>query len=144
MPLEDAAPAVMPDVVKLRRDLGALLTELGMRVEPALAAALTRASGIWDQVDAFTVLDGATMVRVEEHRLLWQALLLSEKPLARAAATEALMTMDACVGLVALLERRLATLVRLRMRDEDTRLMLDGRPFLDVGAALKAAGRAWS
>lgn len=143
-PLEGAARGGVSDATMLRPALAALLLELGARVEPALDAALTRASGIWDQMDAFTVLDGALRVVIEEHRLGWQALLESSSAASRAAATEALMTLDACVGLVALMERRLATLVRLRMRDQDTRLMVDGRPFLDVGAALKAAGRAWS
>jgi hypothetical protein len=46
---------------------------------------------------------------------------------------------------VGLLERKLATLVRLRLR-ADTPALLDahGRPFLDVAAALSEAAREWA
>jgi hypothetical protein len=44
---------------------------------------------------------------------------------------------------LSLLERRFAGVVRLRLRSERTELLVDGRPFLDVAAALSEAARAW-
>jgi hypothetical protein len=34
--------------------------------------------------------------------------------------------------------------VRARLRSDDTDLLPEGRPFLDLGAALAQAARAWT
>ena len=62
---------------------------------------------------------------------------------ARAPALEALSTLESAVSLVRLVERRLATLIRLRMRSAESGLFPGGRPFLDIGAALTEAARGW-
>ena len=56
---------------------------------------------------------------------------------------EASLGLDAAVGLAALLERRFAAILRLRLRSATPALTVDGRPFLDVAAALAEAGRRW-
>lgn len=141
--LPPAASTSAGDVVLLRQAMGALLVDLSNRVDPLLRHAFTRASGIWDQVDAFTVLDGATLDRVADLRA-WSAQLRGhEDGAVRSSALEVATVLEATVGILALLERRLATLVRLRLRDPQHTLMVEDRPFLDVGAALKEAGRAF-
>ena len=132
-----------PDVEPLRQALGALLLELANRVDPLLVHALTRASGVWDQVDAFTVMDTRAMDRVGDLRAWCAQLRGHPDDAVRSAALEAATVLEASVGILALVERRLATLVRLRLRDPESTLMVDDRPFLDLGAALKAAGRAF-
>jgi len=57
---------------------------------------------------------------------------------------EALLTIDTTVALLTLVEKRMATLVRLRLRSETPELVPQGRPFLDVAAALQEAARAWA
>jgi len=39
--------------------------------------------------------------------------------------------------------RSLAQLVRARLRSEDPSLLVDGRPFVDLGAALLETARRW-
>jgi hypothetical protein len=143
-----------------------LLAELARRVSSALPETLTQASRAWDQVDALRLLDQA--VHDEHQALLVAAKKLSahESPEHRALALEAQLTLDAAVDLVALVERRLATLVRLRLReaqvpeevasDSDPEATVDfesralaallpeGRPFLDLGAALTETAWRWA
>jgi len=62
---------------------------------------------------------------------------------ARATGVEARLAIDAVTGLISLVERRFAGIVRLRLRSDAPELLIDGRPFLDVAAALSEAARAW-
>jgi hypothetical protein len=61
----------------------------------------------------------------------------------RAIALEGLLALDAAIALVRLFERRLAALLRLRLRSATPELLPEGRPFLDLGAALREAAGAW-
>src|SRR5579883_1190263 len=83
--------------------VGALLGELARRLEPALPEALDRALRAWDGFDALAVVDGPLHAEAEDER-------------SRALGLAARETVAAALGLVALVERRLATLVRLRLR----------------------------
>jgi hypothetical protein len=141
---EVAQPSSAPEVAALRRRVGALLDELAQRTERALDGALRRAASEWDQVDALTVLDRPLLATVATLRREADALHGAADPAAAAAGLEALLTVGAAVDLVALLERRLATLVRLRLRGDDRELLPDGRPFLDLAAALREATRGWA
>ncbi|MEW5850899.1 MAG: hypothetical protein AB2A00_19085 [Myxococcota bacterium] len=146
-PLADDGPADAQspvDVPALRRRVHALIKDLAAALEPALKVSLEQAARSWDQADALTVLDGDLRNRAVELRLHCQTLCQHPEPTVAAVALEAMLTVDAVVGLVALLERRLATLVRLRLRSEQPELLEQGRPFLDVAAALEQAGRAWT
>lgn len=162
------AEAVPLPLLKIR--VQELLAELARRVSAALPETLTQASRAWDQVDALRLLDKAVH---DEHRALLlaaQKLQADESVERRALGLEAQLTLDAAVDLVALVERRLATLVRLRLRealpppsdadpvdpdaaidatpDLDRRalaaLLPEGRPFLDLGAALAETARRWA
>ncbi len=61
----------------------------------------------------------------------------------RAVALEGLLALDASVALVRLFERRLAPLLRLRLRSATPDVLPDGRPFLDLGQALHEVAEAW-
>ena len=115
-------------------------------VDAALPDVLSQAEGAWDQVDSLRVVDRA--VDDEVRALHRAALELQDQEDAsdRALGLEAQLTVDAALGLCSLIERRLATLVRLRMRAEDSgavSLLPDGKPFLDLGAALHKTARRW-
>jgi hypothetical protein len=131
------------DPRELRAEVGALLRDLAARTEPALHEALTRAQNAWDQVDAVSVVDEALSERAARLKADWWTLAASNQPGAKAAAVEGLLAIEAGLGLVALLERRLATLIRLRVAGGGD-LLPDGRPFLDVAAALHEVARGWA
>lgn len=136
-----AEHAVAPAV--LRRRLRQLLAELAARVDETLPETLAQAEQAWDQVDALRVVDRMLADEVRALRTAARALQADEAPAARALGLEAQLTLDAAIGLVSLVERRLATLVRLRLRAGGG-LLPDGRPFLDIGAALHEAARRWT
>ncbi len=134
-------PAPDPqDLRELRAQVGALVRELADRTEPALHQALARAASAWDQADALVILDDALLGRNVELQTRWRQA-AHGGPAERAAAVEALLALDAAFGLVALVERRLATLIRLR---GDGDLLPEGRPFLDVSSALHDVARGWA
>jgi hypothetical protein len=127
----------------LRARTAALLAALAQRVDGAVLAALHLAQTAWDQVDAFAILDDELRGETASLALAADALASADDSLTRAAGVEARLAIDAAVGLVALVERRFATLVRLRLRSTTPDLLIDGRPFLDVAAALAEAARRW-
>ena len=132
-----------PSPSELRRGIGALLQQLGTAIEEALPRTLALAASAWDQADTLAVLDRALVAEARTLRMQARALAAAEEATRRAEGIAAELTLDAAVGLASLLERRLATLVRLRLRAPGADLLPDGRPFLDVGAAITEAARAW-
>jgi hypothetical protein len=131
------------DVAGLRAEVGALLGELADRMEPALHQALARAENAWDQADAVSVVDAELTTRADALKAAWWKVAAGDQPGARGAAIEALLALDAAFGLVQLVERRLATLIRLRVAGGGE-LLPEGRPFIDVAAALAEAARGWA
>lgn len=141
--LSPTSAAVALTVPQLRSRTGALLAALAQRVEEAVPVALHLAQTAWDQVDAFAMLDDELRGETAALSLGADGLAASEDGVERAAGVEARLAIDAAVGLVALVERRFAALVRLRLRSETPDLLVDGRPFVDVAAALAEASRRW-
>jgi hypothetical protein len=131
------------DPASLRARTAAWLTALAARVETALPEALTRATQAWDQADAFAVFDAELRDEAIVLRHAAAALAGGDEAFARTAGREASLMIDASVGLVSLLERRFAAIVRLRLRSATPSLMIEERPFLDIAAALAEAGRRW-
>lgn len=131
------------DPTALRRRLGGLLEALASRLEPALQQALQRALVAWDAFDEVAVMDADT--QAEATAIATAALTLERDPdpLRRTIGIEVRVALQSALGLLDLLERRLATLVRLRVQSADPSLLPDGRPFLDVAAALAEAARGW-
>ncbi len=120
-----------------RRETSAFLLDLSARLEKQLVAALERAEKAWDQVDATAVLDNRTRQSAAALTQAWRAC-------GGAEAALAVLTLDSSLALVTLLERRLATLVRLRARSATPDLLVGGRPFLDVPRALAETARRWA
>jgi hypothetical protein len=145
-PAPSSAPAATRaprDPAALRAEVGAFLRDLAARTEPALHDALARAQNAWDQADAVSVVDDEMTARATTLKADWWTLAASGQPGARAAAVEGLLAIEAGLGLVALVERRLATLIRLHTAGGGD-LLPGGRPFLDVAAALHEAARGWA
>ncbi|MGZ3438857.1 MAG: hypothetical protein ACXVDD_05055 [Polyangia bacterium] len=136
-------PPATLDAASLRARAATWLAALAARVDIALPKALARATHAWDQADAFTVFDAALRDEAIALRRAAEALAAEDDSAPRAAGLEALLMIDAAVGLVSLLERRFAAILRLRLRSETPSLVVDGRPFLDVAAALAEAGQRW-
>jgi hypothetical protein len=59
-------------------------------------------------------------------------------------AIEGLLALELSAALIRLFERRLSALIRLRVHSGEDGLLHDGRPFLDLAAALRETARAWS
>jgi hypothetical protein len=107
-------------------------------------ACLRRSREKWDQADSLSVIDDdlADEISALRRRLAERA--QPGSPAARRAiALEGLVVLDASVALVRLFERRLAPLLRLRLRSTTPDVLPDGRPFLDLGRALHEVAEAW-
>ena len=128
----------------LRRPVGTLLARLANRAELELEGAMRRSREAWDQVDSLAVIDHALESDIAVLRRRLAAAAGPKTTLARrAVALEGLLAIDAAVALVRLFERRLAALLRLRLRSLTPELLPEGRPFLDLGRALHEAAEAW-
>ena len=117
---------------------------MAQKVEEALPAALASARQAWDRVDTLNVVDRAVTTQVAETRRALQKTISTGAPTARATALEGLVALDTAWGLTRLFERRLSSLIRLRVLSGQENLLPNGRPFLDLSAALNEAARAWS
>lgn len=128
----------------LRKRLSQLLFTLSQRLQPALTDALRQAAVAWDSFDTVSVLDAA--LRAEAQALVTTAVQLERAHDAaqRAAGLELRIALTSALGLVDLCERRLATLVRLRVQSPQRSLLPAGRPFIDIAAALTEAARGWA
>ncbi|HVZ87499.1 MAG TPA: hypothetical protein VHG72_11055 [Polyangia bacterium] len=146
-PRAEATAQLPPGVARpadLRRDVAWILARLARRADAALATGLGRAGQSWEQVDALAIVDyqieGDLAVT---RRRLAAAAHVAAPAAQRAVALEGLLAVDAAIALARLFERRLASLLRLRLRSSTRDLLPQGRPFLDLGAALHEAAEAW-
>jgi hypothetical protein len=139
-----AAPEVTAEPARLRALVSHALDGLARRLDELLPPALTRARQAWDKVDDLTIVDEelASVLAATRRTLVANAACASAP--VRAVAFEGLLALDAARGLTSLAERGLASLIRLRVRGSNDDLLPDGRPFLDLGAALAEAARAWA
>jgi hypothetical protein len=133
-----------PERDGLRPAIASLLERLAARIEPALAACLLRSREEWDQADAFSVIDADVGGEIAAlRRRLAAGAGPGSSGARRAIALEGLLVVDASVALVRLFERRLASLLRLRLRSGTPEVLPEGRPFLDLGRALHEVAEAW-
>ena len=109
-----------------------------------LPDAVASARQAWERVDALKVLDRSASAQIAQARSALVQQATEGEPATRATAIEGLVAVDTAWGLTRLFERRLSSLIRLRVRSGNTDLLPDGRPFLDLAAALHEAARAWS
>ena len=128
----------------LRPAVAALLGLLAARTDPALADCLQRSREEWDQADSLSVIDDDVAGEIAALRRRLAAGAGPAAPAARRAiALEGLLVVDASIALVRLFERRLASLLRLRLRSATPDVLPGGRPFLDLGQALHEVAEAW-
>ena len=128
----------------LRPQVAAVLEALASRTEPALVACLERSREKWDQADSLSILEGDLADEISAlRRHLAEAAQLASSPARRAIALEGMVVLDTSVALVRLFERRLAPLLRLRLRSPTPDFLPGGRPFLDLGEALHELAEAW-
>jgi hypothetical protein len=139
-----AADAEAVDAPALRRRLGSFLGELASRLEQALTSALQHAAVAWDTFDEVHVLDATLRGDAAWIAGAASALERAADPAQRAIGMEVRIALTSTLGLVHLVERRLASLVRLRVQSGDATLLPGERPFLDVAAALAEAARGWA
>jgi hypothetical protein len=141
-PTERPGPA--PTAPELRAVVGDCLSALSRRLEEVLPPALARARQHWDRIDDLTIVDEELAVALAEARRTLVAAATAGLPPERAVAFEGLLALDSARGLTHLAERGLASLIRLRVRGREDELLPEGRPFLDLGAALAEAARGWA
>ena len=127
-----------------RRAVAAMLFRLARRADEALSTSLAHVGQAWEQVDAPSIVDlDFERDNAALRRRLAAAAHPTAAPSARAVALEGLLVLDVAVALARLCERRMASLLRLRLRAPSRELMPGGRPFLDLGGALHEAAEAW-
>jgi len=128
----------------LRPAIAAVLERLASRTEPALVACIRRSREEWDQADSLSIIDPELAEEIAALRARLTGSAQPASPAARRAiALEGLVVLDASVALVRLFERRLAPLLRLRLRSATPDVLPGGRPFLDLGEALHEVAEAW-
>lgn len=130
----------------LRRRTAGLIKELATIAETELNRALGEFK--WDQIDALELVPSKAHVVRTQLENDWRAFVAKSpddtRDVAHSAMREAQATLATVFDLLKLCERRMATFVRLRRTQQDDRLMLDGRPFLDVARALFETAEAYS
>jgi hypothetical protein len=145
-------PEVRKEIATLRALVATCLHRLATRIEDKLAAGLAEARRAWDQADSITIVDADLGRALADARRKLGAAAdrarSGDRALA-AVALEGLLVLEAACGLTTLAERRLSSVIRMRMRspgakEEEQDLLPGGRPFLDLGAAFAEAARAWA
>lgn len=127
---------------RLRAMVASDLQALSRRAEHVLTPALASARQAWDKVDNHTIIDSTLAASLSVTRRRLQLDADGTGPLA-AVALEGIIALEVATSLCALVERRLSSLIRLRIQQSED-LLPDGRPFLDLGAALAEVARAWA
>jgi len=142
---DDLAVAHAPRLKLLRERTARWVADVAARSEEPLLTAMSSALGQWDQVDAMELFDHAAQVERKDLARMWSAFASETKGSAalNAAAVEALTVLDAVSDLLQLMERRLATFIRLRLSSDEPELSVGGRPFLDIAAALQETAEAF-
>jgi hypothetical protein len=133
--------------VRLRGAVRAALHQLAIRIDDIVPPVLAQPWRNWETIDDLSIVDETLALALADTRRALVAATRGAAPL-RAVAFEGLLALDAARGLTTLAEHGLASLIRLRVRagegaGEDE-LLPGGRPFLDLGAALAEAARAWA
>jgi hypothetical protein len=129
---------------RLRALVAEALERLAGRIDQVLPSALARARQSWESIDDLTIVDEDLAAWLTTTRQALVTAATGAGPSARAVALEGLLALDAARGLTGLAEHGMASLIRLRVRAQNDDLLPDGRPFLDLGAALAEAARAWA
>lgn len=143
-------PVEIPDAYdarlkQLRMRTSAWVKERADVAEKAMAEAFASAQGRWDQVDAVALMDRDAVADKKLLQQAWHTFSseLGHMPALQSATVEAITVIDTVSDLLRLLERRLATFIRLRLSSEEPELYVGGRPFLDIARALHETAEAF-
>jgi hypothetical protein len=138
-------PVVRAEIVRLRGMVGVCLAALARTIDQHLGPAIENAHRAWEKVDDLAIVDTVLAASVTEtRRALYRAATAPGQPALAAVGIEGLLALDAACGLTGLAERRLSSLIRLRVRSAEPALLPQGRPFLDLGRAIAEVAREWS
>jgi hypothetical protein len=141
-PRLDAAARL--EITRLRALVAGGLRALARCLEEQFAPAIELARKAWERADDVVIVDrSVAMMLTDTRRALYRAT-LAPVPAVRAVAIEGLLAFDAACGMTGLAERRLSSLIRLRVNSPDPSLLPEGRPFLDLGRALGEAAQEWA
>jgi hypothetical protein len=142
----DLPDDVRQEIAGLRALVASCLQQLALRIEQHLGSALAEARRAWDQADSVTIVDAelGRMLADARRRLGGMADRRGVDRAIGAVAVEGLLALEAACGLTTLAERRLSSIIRLRLHGDDPELLPGGRPFLDLGAAFTEAAGAWT
>jgi hypothetical protein len=138
-------PAMRAEIVRLRGMVSVTLAALARTIDQHLGPAIENAHRAWEKVDDLAIVDTVLAANVTEtRRALYRAATAPGQPALAAVGLEGLLALDAACGLTGLAERRLSSLIRLRVRSAEPALLPQGRPFLDLGRAIAEVAREWS
>jgi hypothetical protein len=138
-------PAARAEIARVRGMVGTCLAALARTIDQHLGPAIENAHRAWEQVDDLAIVDTVLAANVTEtRRALYRAATAPGQPALAAVGIEGLLALDAACGLTGLAERRLSSLIRLRVRSAEPALLPQGRPFLDLGRAIAEVAREWS
>jgi hypothetical protein len=138
-------PAARAEIARLRALVATSLAALARTISQHLGPAIEGAHRAWEKVDDLAIVDPVLAANVmETRRALYRAATAPGPRALAAVAIEGLLALDAACGLTGLAERRLSSLIRLRVRSAEPALLPQGRPFLDLGRAIDEVAREWS
>jgi hypothetical protein len=128
----------------LRALVAACLKALARRIDEHLVPAIETARRAWESADSLVIVDHVLAASFSETRRALHRAANTAGPAVRAVAIEGILAVDAASGLAGLAERRLSSLIRLRLQGPESDLLPQGRPFIDLGRAIAEAAREWS
>ncbi len=147
-----------PEIVRLRALVASSLQALARQLDQTLGPALAGARHAWEKVDSQALIEPTLDASLGVARRTLELAVVKPDPIG-AVALEGIAVLEVARGLVALAEQRMSSLIRLRLQqahasqdasesldaaDAERALLPDGRPFLDLGAAIAEVGRAWA
>jgi hypothetical protein len=149
-PATSPGEAARAEIARLRGLVAGSLQALAARIEQTLGPALAGARQAWEKVDSQVLVDPTLDASLGVARRTLELAVAEPDPLG-AVALEGIAVLEVARGLVALAEQRMSSLIRLRLAgagvdgqlDPEGTLLPQGRPFLDLSAAIAEAGRAW-
>jgi hypothetical protein len=159
-PSEPPSTTERAEITRLRALVASSLQSLARELDQTLGPALATARQAWEKVDSQALVDPTLDASLGVARRALELAVVKPDPVG-AVALEGIAVLEVARGLVALAEQRMSSLIRLRLqqaqghgpgreddpldREQATQALLpEGRPFLDLGAAIAEVGRAWA
>ena len=117
LPVLPTTPEARAEIARLRGMVSVCLGALARTIDQHLGPAIENAHRAWEKVDDLAIVDSVLAASVTEtRRALYRAAIAPGQPALAAVGIEGLLALDAACGLTGLAERRLSSLIRLRVR----------------------------